>query len=55
MKTAGSSEPAKYLPALQKIAFKGVTGDIAFDKNGDIKDGGVSMYRFQAGKWEALK
>ncbi len=54
MKAAGSSDPAKYLPALQKVSFKGITGDIAFDKNGDIKDGGVSMKRFQGGKWETI-
>ncbi|MBD5804118.1 Leucine-, isoleucine-, valine-, threonine-, and alanine-binding protein precursor [Azoarcus sp. Aa7] len=54
MKAAGSAEPAKYLPALQKLNVPGVTGTIAFDKNGDIRDGGVTLYRFQGGKWEAL-
>ena len=54
MKAAGSAEPAKYLPALQKLDVSGVTGKIAFDKNGDIRDGGVTLYRFQGGKWEAL-
>lgn len=51
MKAAGSSEPAKYLPALQKVSFKGVTGEIAFDPQGDIRNGGVSMHRFRDGKW----
>ena len=54
MKAAGSVEPAKYLPALQKLNMQGVTGKIAFDKNGDILDGGVTLYHFQGGKWEAL-
>jgi branched-chain amino acid transport system substrate-binding protein len=54
MAAAGSAEPAKYLPALQKLDMQGVTGTIAFDKNGDVRDGGVSMYRFQDGKWKAL-
>ncbi|CAL96345.1 branched-chain amino acid ABC transporter substrate-binding protein [Azoarcus olearius] len=51
MKAADSSEPAKYLPALQRVAFKGVTGEIAFDPQGDIRNGGVSMHRFRDGKW----
>ena len=54
MSAAGSVEPSKYLPALQKLEMKGVTGTIAFDPKGDIRDGGVTMYRFQNGKWEAL-
>ncbi|AYH45865.1 branched-chain amino acid ABC transporter substrate-binding protein [Azoarcus sp. DN11] len=54
MKAAGSVEPAKYLPALQKLNMQGVTGKIAFDKNGDILDAGVTLYQFKGGKWEAL-
>jgi branched-chain amino acid transport system substrate-binding protein len=54
MKAANSAEPSKYLPALQKLNVSGVTGTIAFDKNGDIRDGGISMYRFKDGKWESL-
>ena len=55
MKIADSTDPAKYLPALQKVTFQGVTGAIAFDPKGDIKEGGVSMYHFVNGKWEALE
>ena len=55
MKLADSTDPAKYLPALQKVSFQGVTGNIAFDAKGDIKEGGVSMYHFINGKWEALQ
>ncbi len=55
MKAADSVEPAKYLPALKKLQFKGVTGNIAFDDKGDILEGGISMYRFADGKWDALK
>lgn len=51
MKAADSSEPARYLPALRKLSFKGVTGEIAFDPQGDIRNGGVSMHRFRDGKW----
>jgi branched-chain amino acid transport system substrate-binding protein len=55
MKLADSTDPAKYLPALQKVTFQGVTGNIAFDAKGDVKEGGVSMYHFANGKWEALE
>lgn len=53
MKLANSAEPAKYLPQLQKVAFKGVTGNIAFDARGDSREGGVTLYQFNSGKWEA--
>ena len=52
MKLANSAEPAKYLPQMQKLSFKGVTGNIAFDANGDVREGGVALYQFNAGKWE---
>ena len=39
MVKANSAEPAKYLPVLAKTSdFKGVTGTIAFDAKGDIKN-----------------
>lgn len=49
MNTAGSSSPAKYLPALAKIRYKGVTGNIAFDPHGDIRDGVITLYTFKGG------
>lgn len=55
MKAANSSDPVKYLPALKKVAFKGVTGNVAFDDKGDTKFGAITMYQFKAGTWVALK
>lgn len=55
MKAADSTDPAKYLPALQKVDFQGVTGHIAFDAKGDIKEGGVSLYNYANGKWEPVQ
>lgn len=55
MKAANSVEPAKYLPALKKVAFKGAGGDVAFDDKGDVKGGAVTVYQFKAGQWESLK
>jgi len=54
MVKAGSAEPAKYLPELQKIAYKGVTGNIAFDNKGDIKNGALTLYTYKGGKREQL-
>lgn len=50
MRQANSSDPAVYLPFLQKIHHKGITGDIAFDYKGDIKNGVLTMYTFEDGK-----
>jgi branched-chain amino acid transport system substrate-binding protein len=55
MKAADSVEPAKYLPALKKVNFKGVTGAVAFDDKGDTKFGAITLYQFKGGKWEAIK
>jgi len=50
MKKAGSAEPAKYLPELQKIKYKGVTGNIEFDAKGDIKEGTLTLYTYKGGQ-----
>jgi len=49
MQQAKSSDPAVYLPFLQKIHHKGVTGDIAFDDKGNLKNGYLSLYTYKAG------
>jgi len=54
MVKAGSSQPAKYLPVLAKIQHRGVTGPIAFDARGDIKDGTITLYSFKGGKRSLL-
>ncbi|MCA1245332.1 branched-chain amino acid ABC transporter substrate-binding protein [Massilia sp. MS-15] len=50
MVKAGSAQPAKYLPVLAKIQYKGVTGPIAFDARGDIRDGTITLYTFKGGR-----
>ncbi len=55
MKTADSADPAKYLPALARLSYQGVTGTVAFDENGDIKGGRITVYQVKDGKWEALE
>jgi branched-chain amino acid transport system substrate-binding protein len=54
MKAANSTDPAKYLPALEKIKYAGVTADIAFDKNGDLTKGLLTIFKVKNGKWEVV-
>ena len=54
MVSADSAEPAKYLPKLKEINYKGVTGNIAFDEKGDIKNGALTLYTYKAGKREQI-
>ena len=54
MQKADSAEPAKYLPELASINHEGVTGPIAFDARGDIKDGMVTLFTFRGGRKERI-
>ncbi|MGN6701692.1 MAG: branched-chain amino acid ABC transporter substrate-binding protein [Burkholderiaceae bacterium] len=54
MQQAGSADPAKYLPALAKIHHKGVTGDIAFDSKGDMKDATLTLYTYKNGNRQII-
>ncbi|EIJ45849.1 branched-chain amino acid ABC transporter periplasmic protein [Herbaspirillum sp. GW103] len=54
MAKAGSADPKKYLPELAKISHKGVTGIIAFDAKGDIKDGSLTLYTYKGGQRTVL-
>ena len=50
MVKAGSSDPAKYLPALAATNYQGVTGPISFDAKGDINGGALTLRTIQGGK-----
>ena len=54
MQKAGSADPAKYLPELKKITHKGVTGTIAFDDKGDIKNGALTLFTYKGDKREQI-
>ena len=54
MKKAGSAEPAKYLPELTKTNYNGVTGNIAFDNKGDMKNGTLTLYTYKGGKRDVI-
>ena len=49
MVNAGSSDPEVYLPEVGKTKYKGVTGPIAFDEKGDIKNGALTLYTYKGG------
>ncbi|HAV36189.1 MAG TPA: branched chain amino acid ABC transporter substrate-binding protein [Massilia sp.] len=50
MRQAGSAAPANYLPLLAKIRHQGVTGTIAFDAKGDLRDAALTLYTYRQGK-----
>ncbi|HUN91399.1 MAG TPA: branched-chain amino acid ABC transporter substrate-binding protein [Burkholderiaceae bacterium] len=50
MTRAGSTEPQKYLPALAKTDYAGITGRIRFNDQGDIVERPVMLITFSGGK-----
>ncbi len=55
MKKANSTDPKAYLPELARIKYEGVTGPIAFDKNGDIVNGTLTLFTYSGPKRELVK
>ena len=55
MQQAGSSDPAKFLPVLAKIRYQGMTGTIAFDAKGDLRDAALTLYTYRQGKKVKLR
>jgi branched-chain amino acid transport system substrate-binding protein len=54
MKAAGSAESSKYLPALGKVEYDGVTAKITFDSNGDLRVGSVTVFQDKQAKLEPV-
>ena len=50
MKTAGSADPAKYLPALKAVKYQGASGHVEFDEKGDRKNAALTLYTFKGGE-----
>jgi branched-chain amino acid transport system substrate-binding protein len=55
MRAAGSSDPTKFLPALARIKYQGITGTIAFDANGDLRDAALTLYTYRRGQLTKLR
>jgi branched-chain amino acid transport system substrate-binding protein len=51
MKQANSVKPATFMPTLRTIQYTGITGQIAFDKNGDLKKPTSTLYQVKGSKW----
>ncbi|WP_312758220.1 branched-chain amino acid ABC transporter substrate-binding protein [Pulveribacter sp.] len=50
MKRAGSWDPKVYIPELLKSNYKGVTANIAFEPNGEMKNPAITLYSYPDGK-----
>ena len=50
MKRANSWDPKVYLPELAKANYKGVTANIAFEPNGEMKNPAITLYVYKDGK-----
>ena len=55
MQQARSSKPAVFLPVLAKVQYHGVTGDIAFDAHGDLRNAALTLYTYRQGKQTRLQ
>jgi branched-chain amino acid transport system substrate-binding protein len=56
MVQANSSDPQKYLASLAATATPGVTAkQIAYDAHGDLKEGGITIYKVVSGKWQPVE
>lgn len=49
---ADSTDASIYLPVLRSINYSGVTGDIAFDNEGNLKNPLFTVYKVVDGKWQ---
>jgi len=50
MQHADSTDPAKYVPEIQKIKYNGATGLIEFDEKGDRKNAEITIFTLKDGK-----
>lgn len=54
MLAANSAEPVRYLPALKKLRFRSVAGELSFDARGEPHSAPLTIHQFKAGAWQAL-
>jgi len=54
IKRAGGPDKPKVAEEVAKTNMTGVTGQIAFDEKGDIKNGAISMFKVKEGKLEYI-
>ncbi|CAD6515560.1 Leucine-, isoleucine-, valine-, threonine-, and alanine-binding protein [Paraburkholderia metrosideri] len=49
-----STDPAKLVAAIHAIDRQGVTGTIAFDSEGNLKDPAFTIYQVKGGSWDVV-
>jgi branched-chain amino acid transport system substrate-binding protein len=54
MQIAGSTDPKIYAPELKRTNYAGVTNQIQFDPQGDLKVGKITAYQVKDGQWIEL-
>ena len=54
MKRANSWDPKVYTKELAKTNYKGVTANIAFEPNGEMKNAATTLYTYASGKKEPM-
>jgi branched-chain amino acid transport system substrate-binding protein len=50
MMDAGSWDPKVYLPKLAAVKYKGVTAEIGFEADGELKNPAMTLYNYKDGK-----
>lgn len=55
IKQANSLAPKNITEALHVISHAGLTGDIAFDAAGDLRESSFDLFQTKAGTWSAIK
>ena len=51
MQKANSTDPKVYAKEIKSVNFTGITGDISFLSNGDLKAPGATLNKVEQGKW----
>lgn len=54
MKKADSVDPKVYASVIKSVSFEGISGEIAFMPNGDMKDPEATFYQVKNEKWVPL-
>ena len=54
MKRAGSADPKVYLAKLADTNYKGITTNVQFEPNGELKNPAMTIYTYKGGKKAAL-
>ncbi|WP_343653990.1 branched-chain amino acid ABC transporter substrate-binding protein [Herbaspirillum sp.] len=55
MREVDSVDPAKVTAALHRIRYRGISGPIAFDAEGNLRDPVFTLYQVQQGRWRVIR